>query len=81
MLGEGETKLIGDTDKMSDEDLEPIAGKLGITVDTLRQYKDEIIPVRAKDYADFKRQYDKIYNYRNTEEYRKAQERIAGMGK
>lgn len=78
LLGEEETKYIGDTDKMSDEDLEPIAGKLGISVDALRQYKDEIIPVKAKNYDDFKRQYDKIYNYRNTEEYKKAQERIAG---
>lgn len=78
LLGEEETKYIGDTDKMSDEDLEPIAGKLGISVDALRQYKDEIIPVKARNYDDFKRQYDKIYNYRNSEEYKKAQERIAG---
>lgn len=81
LLGEEETKYIGDTERMSDDDLEPIAGKLGISVEALRQYKDEIISVKAKNYDDFKRQYDKIYNYRNTEEYRKAQERIAGLEK
>lgn len=79
LLGEQETKYIGNTSKMSDEDLEPIAAKIGISVDDLRQYSDEIIPVKAKNYADFKRRYDKIYNYRNYDAYKQAQERISGV--
>ena len=81
LLEEEETKHIGNTDMMSEEELEPIAGKLGITVEALRQYSDEIIPVKARNYEDFKRQYDKIYNYRNTADFKKAQERIIGVKK
>lgn len=62
LLDAEQTKQLGNTDKMTDKQLEPIAKKLGITTEELRQYKDNIIPVKAKNYSDFKRQYDKIIN-------------------
>jgi SPP1 gp7 family putative phage head morphogenesis protein len=68
-LNSTETKMLGNTDKMTDEDLKPIAEKLSIPVDELRKYSGQIIPVRAKNYEDFKRQYNKIWNYDNRENY------------
>lgn len=56
------TKRLGNTDNMTDEQLQPLADKLGISVEELRKYKNNIIPVKAKDYDDFRRQYEKIYN-------------------
>ena len=55
-----QTKMLGNTDKMTDEDLRPIAEKLNIPVDELRKYSNQIIPVKAKNYEDFKRQYNQI---------------------
>ena len=55
-----QTKMLGNTDKMTDEDLKPIADKLNIPVDELRKYSNQIIPVKAKNYKDFKRQYNQI---------------------
>lgn len=55
-----QTKMLGNTDKMTDEDLKPIADKLNIPVDELRKYSNQIIPVKAKNYEDFKRQYNQI---------------------
>lgn len=63
LLDAEQTKHLGNTDKMTDAQLKPIAKKLGISVDELRKYKDNIIPVRAKDYDDFRRQYEKIWNH------------------
>lgn len=57
------TKQLGNTDKMTDKQLKPIAKKLGITTEELQKYKDNIIPVKAKNYDDFRRQYEKIWNY------------------
>jgi SPP1 gp7 family putative phage head morphogenesis protein len=57
------TKHLGNTDKMTDKQLKPTADQLGITVEELRKYKDNIIPVKAKNYDDFRRQYEKIWNY------------------
>lgn len=56
------TKHLGNTDNMTDEQLQPLADKLGISVEELRKYKNNIIPVKAKDYDDFRRQYEKIWN-------------------
>ena len=64
-----QTKMLGNTDKMTDEDLKPIAEKLNIPVDELRKYSGQIIPVKAKNYEDFKRQYNQIWNYDNRENY------------
>ena len=62
LLDAEQTKQLGNTDKMTDAQLKPIAKKLGITTEELRQYKDNIIPVKAKNYDDFRRQYEKIWN-------------------
>ena len=63
LLDEEQTKQLGNTDKMTDKQLEPIAKKLGITTEELRKYKDNIIPVKARNYDDFRRQYEKIWNH------------------
>ena len=60
------TKRIGDTDMMSDEDLTPIAERLSISVQELRKYKNNIIPMSAKSYNDFREQYEKIWNHEKT---------------
>lgn len=62
-LDDEETKYFGHADKMTVGQLKPIANKLGISVDELRKYSDQIIPVSAKNYEDFRRQYEKIWNY------------------
>ena len=64
-----QTKMLGNTDKMTDEDLKPIADKLHISTDELRKYSNQIIPVKADSYEDFKRQYNQIWNYDNRENY------------
>ncbi len=63
-----ETKHLGRTDSMTDAQLMPIAEKLSISVDELRKYSGQIIPVKAGSYSDFRRQYDKIWNYQHVEE-------------
>ena len=62
LLDEEQTKQLGNTDKMTEAQLKPIAKKLGITTEELRKYKDNIIPVKAKDYDDFRKKYNKIIN-------------------
>ena len=76
-----ETKMLGDVSKMSEERKEEIAKKLGVPVDTLDQYSNQIVPVKAKDYADFKRQYDKLWHYEGSALQKEAEERIASYGK
>lgn len=74
-LDEAETKYLGRTEKMTDEELRPLAEKLHIPVSELRKYSGQVVPVKAKNYADFKRQYDQIWNY-ETSEQRKNKERL-----
>lgn len=62
-----ETVWLGRTEKMTDQQLQPIADKLHIPVSELRKYGNQIIPVKAKNYEDFKRQYDKIWNYQGSD--------------
>ena len=64
-----QTKMLGNTDGMSDKQLKPIAEKLHIPVDELRKYSGQIIPLEAKDFEDFKRQYNQIWNYKNRENF------------
>ena len=66
-LGENETKWLGRTENMTDEQLQPIADKLHIPVSELRKYGNQIIPVKAKNYKDFVQQYNRIWNYENSE--------------
>lgn len=66
-LEEEATQYLGRTEDMTDEQLKPIADKAGITVTELRKYSRSIIPVKAKNQADFRRQYEKIMNYEMVE--------------
>lgn len=62
-LSAKETKFLGDTDGMTDDQLQPIAQKLNMGISQLRNYKNQIIPMQADNYKDFKKQYSKIWNY------------------
>ena len=62
-LEEEETRYLGKAKDMTDEQLKPIAEKLNISADELRKYSGQIIPVKAKDYDDFRRQYETIWHY------------------
>lgn len=73
-LSAEQTRYLGRTDNMSDQELLPMASKLGISVDELRRYSDQIIPVKAKDYVDFRRQYNNIWHYEKVPEVENASE-------
>lgn len=64
-LDSEQTSRLGNTEDMTDADLQPIANKLNIPVSELRKYSGQIIPIKAKNYADFRRQYNKVWNYEN----------------
>lgn len=65
-LDADETKRLGNVSKMDDERKKEIADKLKIPVDELENYSKEIIPINAKDFDDFKKQYKKIWNPDNS---------------
>ena len=73
-----ETQWLGKTDDMTDEHLKTVSDKLRISTAELRKYGGQIIPVRAENYADFIRQYNKIWNYENSEHKKNIDERRAG---
>ena len=62
-LNDGDTKMLGNVSKMSDSRKQEIADKLGIPVDELDQYSGQIVPIKAKNYGDFKDQYNKLWRY------------------
>lgn len=76
LLEADETKMLGDVSKMSQQQREAIAEKLGIPVDELEQYSRQIVPVRAKSYDDFKRQYNQLWHYEGSDVQRSADARI-----
>ncbi len=80
---EGSTRYIGRFDNMTDEQLLPTAMKLHISVDELRQTTpgDDIIPIRAKNYDDFKSQYDKLWHYHGSELEKEVEARMASYKK
>ena len=80
MLGYGRGYL-GNVDNVSDADLQPLADKLHISVEELRSYSGQIIPVRAKSYEDFKRQYNQIWHYEGSELQRGVEARTDGYKK
>ncbi len=80
-LDDEETRMLGRTEDMTDKQLQPIANKLNIPVSELRKYSGQIIPVKAKDYDDFKRQYDKLWHYEGSDLQKEAEARIASYGK
>lgn len=75
-LSANQTKFLGNTDEMSDEQLQPLADKLGMGVSQLRNYKNEIIPIQAKNFDDFKSQYSQIWHYEGSE----LQKHVEGNG-
>lgn len=76
-----ETKMLGDTSKMTDAQKKRIADKLGIPVEDIDQYSGQIVPINAKNYADFKRQYDQLWRYEGSALQQEAEARIAGYEK
>lgn len=80
-LDADETKYLGNVDNMSDADLQPLADKLHIPVSELRSYSGQIIPLKAKSYDDFKRQYNQIWHYEGSDLQKEAEARIAGYKK
>ena len=74
-IEENSSRYIGRLDNMTDEDLLPIATKLHITVDELRKTTkgDDAIPVKAKNFEDFKMKYDKIWHYEGSELQKEAE--------
>lgn len=59
--GDGGTKYLGDTSGMTDAQLQPIADRLHMPTDDLRKYGNQIIPMKAKSFTDFKQQYDELH--------------------
>ena len=72
-----ETKHLGKMDSKTDEELKPLANKLHMSVDELRTYQDQIVPINAKSYEEFKREYNKLWHYQGSELQKQAEERIA----
>ena len=71
------TKMLGDTSKMTPKQREVIAKKLGIDEKDLDLYSGEIVPINAKNYADFKQQYNKLWRYEGSALQKDAEARIA----
>lgn len=80
-LDADETKYLGNVENVPDEELQPLADKLHISVSELRSYSGQIIPMKAKSYDDFKRQYDQIWHYEGSDVQKRAEARIAGYKK
>ena len=80
-LDANQTKMLGDTSKMTQAQRENIAKKLGIPEDALDQYSGQIVPIKAKDYSDFKKQYNKLWQYEGSNLQKEAEARIAGYEK
>ena len=80
-LGMAETRYLGRTENMTDDQLTPIAGKLHISVDELRKYGGQIIPIRASNYEDFRKQYDNIWNYQGSDFQKEVEARMASYKK
>lgn len=80
-LSAEQTKMLGDTSEMSEAQKTVIANKLGIPVEDLDQYSEQIVPINAKNYADFKKQYNELWHYKGSSVQDRAEERIASYSK
>jgi hypothetical protein len=80
-LDANQTKILGDTSEMTPEQRKTIAKKLGVSADDLDQYSGQVVPINAKNYADFKKQYNKLWHYEGSDLQKKAEARIAGYEK
>ena len=79
-LDADETKHLGDMSGRSDEELAPLAKKLHMDVPELRSHQDEIVPINASSYSDFKKKYNQLWKYEGSEVQARAEKRIAGYG-
>lgn len=77
-LSANETKHLGNVEDMSFEQKQAIANKLKVPVDELDKYSGQIVPIKAKDYEDFKRQYGEYWHYEGSDLQKEAESRIAG---
>jgi hypothetical protein len=77
-LSATETKHLGNVDEMSLEQKREIADKLKVPVADLDKYSGQIVPIKAKDYEDFKRQYNEYWRYEGSDLQKEAEARIAG---
>ena len=80
-LDADETKHLGDLSGMSDKQLEPLAQKLHMTPDELRTHQNEIVPINASSYSDFKQKYNQLWKYEGSEVQKRAEKRIGGKSK
>ena len=78
-LDSNQTKMLGDTSKLKPEQRKTIAKKLGIPEDALDQYSGQVVPIKAKNYADFKKQYNKLWHYEGSELQKTAEARISKL--
>lgn len=69
-LDDDETKQLQNVEDMSDERKQMLADKLGITPAELEKYSGQTIPIKASNYADFRKKYNKIWNYEPVEALR-----------
>lgn len=81
LLDADQTKMLEDVSKMSDKQKKTIAKKLGIKPEDLEQYSGQVVPVKAKNYADFKEKYNKLWNYEGSELQENAEARVAELEK
>ena len=77
-LSANETKHLGNVEEMSLSQKQAIADKLKVPVDELDKYSGQIVPIKAKDYEDFKRQYGEYWHYEGSDLQKEAEARIAG---
>ena len=77
-LGVNETKLLGNVDEMSEKRKKEIAKKLKIPVEDLKDYSKQVVPIKAKNYKHFKKQYKELWQYEGSDLQKQAEERIAG---
>lgn len=77
-LSASETKHLGNVEDMSDKQKEAIAKKLHVPVEELDKYSEQIVPIKVKNYEDFKRQYKEYWHYEGRDLQKEAEARIAG---
>ncbi len=80
-LEANETKMLGNVSDMTDAQKERIAKKIGIPVDELPNYSKQIVPINAKNYADFRKRYNEIWHYEGSDLQKEAEARIASYKK
>lgn len=80
-LDRAETRHLGKMDDMTDEELAPLAKKLHMDVDELRTYQDQIVPINAKSYSDFKNKYNELWNVQGSGTQASPANPLANTGK